>query len=139
MSNPIVGLGTTVEFASVASPAVFTVLAGAQSASFSGDKVAVEKTTTLLSTNGVDTFVSSTQDPGSLDIKALYEPGDASQIALEAIRLAGVAVNWKVVYPLSLGSASFSGIVESMTRTFPLDKVCELSIKVKISGAVTIA
>jgi hypothetical protein len=138
MSAPFVGLGTVVEFASVLSPAIFTGITDVTGVSFSGDKVTTDKTTNMLSTNGVDTYISGTQEPGTCDIKALYVPGDASQIALEAIRLAGVAVNFEVVYPLSLGHASFSGIVESMTKAFPLDKVATLDIKVKISGPVTI-
>jgi hypothetical protein len=139
MSAPIVGLGTTAEFASVLSPATFTTLTGVQSVAFSGDKVSTEKTTNMLTANGVDTYISGTQEPGTCDIKCQYEPGDASQVALEAIRLAGQAVPFKIVYPLSLGSAAFSGIVESMTKNFPLDKVCTLDVKVKISGPVTIA
>jgi Lambda phage tail tube protein, TTP len=136
MSVPLVGLGTTCEFASVLAPTVFTVITGVTSAAFSGDKVSTEKTTSMLTANGVDTYISGTQEPGTCDIKALYQPGDAAQVALEAARLAGVAIPFKIVYPLSIGSASFSGIVESATRSFPLDKVCQIDYKIKISGPV---
>jgi hypothetical protein len=136
MPAPFVGLGSTVEFASVLAPTVFTTLTGVQSAAHSGDKVSTEKTTNMLTPGGVDTYISGTQEPGSFDFKATYEPGDASQIALEAIRVAGLAVNFKVVFPLSLGNVAFSGIVESATRSFPLDKVVTIDYKVKVSGAV---
>jgi hypothetical protein len=60
---PDVGIGDSFEYATVAAPTVFTVLNGVDSITFSGDKIATEKTTTMATTNGVDTFVSSTQDP----------------------------------------------------------------------------
>jgi len=139
MSNPIVGLGTTFEFASVGSPTVFTTLVGVNDVKFSGDKVSTVKTTNMLTASGVDTYISGTQDPGTCDVKCFYEPGDASQVALEAIRLAGVAVNFKALYPLSLGSKSFSGIVESATIALPLDKDASIDYKIKLSGPWTIA
>ncbi len=138
MSNPVVGIGDVFEFATVASPTTFTALAGVQSIDFSGDKVAIEKTTTMATVNGVDTFISSTQDAGSVDVKCLLEPGDATQAALEAIRLAGQPVQMKALYRSS-NSTTFSGIVESMTRKFPLEKVATLDVKIKITGPWTIA
>ncbi len=137
-TTPYVGIGDSFEFATVSSPSVFTALDGVQSISFSGDKVATEKTTTMATVDGVDTFIGSTQDPGSVDVKCLFFPGNTSQTALEAIRLAAVAVSMKALYGSSNTSA-FSGIVESMTKAFPLDKPATLDIKVKITGPVTLA
>ena len=141
MSNPVVGtvgIGDSFQFATVASPSTFTTLDGVQSVTFSGDKVQTEKTTQMGTANGVDTFISSTQDPGSVDVKCLYQPGDATQIALEAIRLAGAAVQMKALYGSS-NTTTFAGIVESMTRAFPLDKPATLDVKIKITGPWTIA
>src|SRR6267154_873725 len=99
MSNtPVVGIGNAFEFATVASPTTFTTLAGVNNIAFSGDKVATEKTTTMASVNGVDTFIGSTQDPGSLDVKGFFLPGDITQVALEAIRLSGQTVAMKATY-----------------------------------------
>jgi hypothetical protein len=137
MSNPIVGIGAQFEFATVISPTVFTALAGVDSITFSGDKVQVEKTTTMATTNGVDTFIGSTQDPGSCDVKAFFLPGDTSQVALEAIRLATIAVQMKALYGTS-NSRTFSGIVESITPSFPLEKPARLDVKIKLSGPWTI-
>jgi hypothetical protein len=136
MTTPIVGIGDSFEFASVASPTTFTTLAGVDSIAFSGDKVATDKTTTMATTSGVDTFISSTQDPGSLDVKAFFLPGDTTQVALEAIRLAGTPVAMKALYGSS-NSCSFTGIVESMTPSFPLEKSARLDVKIKISGLKT--
>jgi hypothetical protein len=136
VGTPFVGLGTQFEFASVASPSVFTLLNEVESVTFSGDKVSTDKTTNMLSTNGVDTYLGSTKEPGTCDVKCFYTPGDTSQIAIEAIKNAGFAVNFQVIYPLTLGTATFSGIVESVTRALPLSKVATLDIKVKISGPV---
>jgi hypothetical protein len=134
---PFVGLGTQIEFDSIANPSVFTSLMQVESVTFTGDKVATDKTTNMLSTNGVDTYLGATKEPGSCDVKCWYAPGDASQLAIEAIKQAGFGVNFQVIYPLSLGTASFFGIVESVTRTFPLSKVATFDVKIKISGPVT--
>lgn len=133
MSTPIIGINDSFEFATVASPTSFTALAGVDSIAFSGDKVATEKTTVMATANGVDTFIPGTQDPGGLDVKAFFYPGDTTQVALEAIRLAGQTVAMKTTYGSS-NSCSFTGIVESMTPSFPLDKPARLDIKIKISG-----
>ena len=135
--TPFVGLGTTVQFATVISPAVFTSLLGVTAVAFSGDKTSTSKTTNMLTTSGVDTYISGTTEPGTLDVKCILSPGDSSLTALEAIRNAGAPVNFEVIYPLSLGSVTFSGIVESVTRAIPLDKEATVDIKIKITGVVT--
>jgi hypothetical protein len=137
MSNPVVGIGDVFEFASVASPSTFTTLAGVQSCEFGGDKAQMEKTTTMATANGVDTFIPSTINPGTLDVKGLYEPGDTTQVAIEALR-GGAAVQMKVLYGSS-NSRTFSGLVESFTPKFPLDKVATFDLKIQISGPVTVA
>jgi Lambda phage tail tube protein, TTP len=135
-TTPYVGIGDSFEFATAASPTTYTTLNGVTNVAISGDKVSTEKTTTMATTNGVDTFIAGTQDPGTCDVKGLFYPGDTTMIALEAIRLSGVAVPIKVLYGSS-NSCSFSGIVESLTPAFPLDKPATLDVKVKISGPKT--
>jgi hypothetical protein len=133
MTTPITGIGDSFEFATVASPTTFTTLAGVDSIAFSGDKVTVDKTTVMATAGGVDTYISSTQDPGGLDVKGFFLPGDTTQVALEAIRAAGTPVAMKALYGSS-NSCSFLGIVESLTPSFPLDKSARLEVKIKISG-----
>jgi len=136
MPGPFVGLGTMFEFEATGNPSILITLAGVESVTFSGDKVATDKTTTMLTTNGVDTYIGATKEPGTVDIKGFYYPGDASQIAIETVKNAGVAVQCQVIYPLALGTASFLGIVENVTRGLPLAKVCPLDVKVKVSGPI---
>jgi hypothetical protein len=138
MSNPIVGIGDSFEFATVASPTTFTILAGVNSVAISGDKVSMEKTTTMSTVNGVDTFIASTQDPGTCDVKGFFLPGDVTQVALEAIRAAGQPVAMKALYGTS-NSCSFTGIVESFTPSWPLEKTASFDLKIKISGPKTYA
>jgi hypothetical protein len=135
-NTPYVGIGDQLEFATVASPSTYTVLDGVQNVAISGDKVATEKTTTMGTSGGVDTFISSTQDPGSADAKGLWYPGDASQVAYEAIRLSGATVNFKITYG-SGNSCSFAGIIESFTPSFPLEKPATFDSKIKITGPKT--
>jgi hypothetical protein len=137
MANPIVGLGSSFSFATVLSPTTFTVLNGVNSISTSGDKTSTEKTTNMLTPNGVDTYISGTTEPGTVDIKCFYLPADTTQVALAAIRAAGSVIPCEIVLPLSLGTRTFSGIVESMTVAYPLDKPATLDVKVKISGVIS--
>ena|ERR1039457_181909 len=133
MTTPIVGLGASFEFATTASPSTYTTLSGVTAITFSGDKVTTEKTTTMATTGGIDTYITGTQDPGSADVKAFYLPGDTSQVSLEAIRLAAQPVAMKATYGTS-NSCTFTGIVESFTPSIPLDKPATLDIKIKLSG-----
>jgi hypothetical protein len=138
MAGPYVGVGNALEFASVASPATYTTLVGVDSIAISSDKVTISKTTTMASPNGVDTKIASTQDPGMCDVKGFWMPGDATQTALEAIRLAGSVVNFKITYGSS-NSCSFAGIVESFTPAFPLEKPATFDLKIAITGPKTYA
>lgn len=134
--TPYVGIGDQLEFASVTSPAVFVVLNGVQSVAVSGDKVSTEKTTTMATPNGVDTFIGSTQDPGTVDVKGLFYPGETSQVAFEALRASAIAVPFKILYGSS-NSCSFSGIIENFTPSFPLEKPATFDVKIKITGPKT--
>jgi Lambda phage tail tube protein, TTP len=131
--STIIGIGDSFQFASVASPTVFTTLAGVNSIAIAADKVATEKTTTMATVNGVDTFIGSTQDPGTVDVKGFFLPGDVTQVAIEAIRLAVQPVQMKATYGSS-NSCTFTGIVESFTPSFPLEKPATFDLKIKISG-----
>ncbi|MGB8990070.1 MAG: hypothetical protein WCC37_25965 [Candidatus Sulfotelmatobacter sp.] len=135
MPQPFVGYGLAVEFGTGSPPA--DTLNGVTAVTFSGDKVATEKTTTMSTSNGTDTFIASTDDPGSVDIKCWLLPSDASQEAMKAAKSAKAVVPFTVVLPNSLGSRSFSAIVESCTESFPLEKNCTLDIKLKVTGAIT--
>jgi hypothetical protein len=136
MANPFVGLGTVVNFGTVAN--TYTLLAGVETVSFSGDKVATNKTTTMLSTGGVDTFIPGTQNPGTLDIKAFLLPGDASQLAFDVIRAnaSPIAAYFQVQYAANAHSKTFQGVIESATPNFPMDKPATIDYKVQISGPV---
>lgn len=136
--NPITGIGDQFEFATTASPTVFTVLNGVDSIANSGQKVSTLKNTTMATTNGVDTFNTGTQTSGSLDVKGLFFPAEASQTALIAIMNSGAAVPMKVTYGTS-NSQTFTGIFESFTTSFPLDKNATFDCKIVISGPITYA
>jgi hypothetical protein len=102
------------------------------SISESGEKVENSKTTVM--GQSVDTFIASTTDPGSFDLKCFFFPGDTTQVALEAIKVAGAPVAMKALYGTS-NTTSFSGIVESLVRSFPLEKPATLDVKIKVTGA----
>lgn len=134
MAGPIVGIGASFQFANTfSSPFAYTTLVGVDAIDFSGDKVATEKTTTMATPNGVETYIGSVQEPGSVDVKAFWEPGDASQAALELLRVTAQAYGFIANYG-SGHSRAFDGIVESITVSHPLDKPARVSIKIKLTG-----
>jgi hypothetical protein len=135
--TPFVGLGTVVAFSPTVSPLEYETLVGVTSVSLTGDKVTTDKTTNMLTVDGVDTYIAGTIEPGTCDIKAIYEPGDSSLIALEAARDARTAIPFEITYPLSLGVDTFLGIVETISTTIPLDKPATLDVKVKVTGPIT--
>jgi len=137
-NTPIVGVGASFQFSLTGSPPTYTTLNGVDTITFSGDKVATEKTTTMASAGGVDTYISSTQDTGSCDVKCFWYPADTTQASLETTRLAGLPIPMKASYGSS-NSRSFSGIIESMSVSHPLDKVARLDIKIKLTGPWTLA
>jgi hypothetical protein len=136
MANPFVGLGTVVGFGNVANS--FTTLSGVTGVAFSGDKVSTDKTTNMLSTDGVDTYIPSTYEPGTLDVKCSYQPGDTSQVALEAFRKGNTYLFMQVTYPLGLGHKTANGYCESATIALPLEKLATIDYKFKLSGPCTI-
>lgn len=134
-STAFIGLGTIVEFASVAVPTTFTQLNGCTEASFSGGKVATEKTTNLNSTSGYETYTAGPLEGGSMSAKCQHLPADATQIALFAIMNARLPVNFKVVYP-SGQTRQFSGIVEAFDPATSFEKVSMRDLKIKVTGPI---
>ena len=141
--NPFIGIGSAVEFASVAAPTTYTTLNGVVSANKTGGKVATDKTTNMQSTSGADTYAAGSEEPGTYDVKAQWLPGDTTQVAFEAAKLARAVIPIRIVLPNvpgtsnPMGHVDFQGIVESMDHSLTIDKTSMLDIKIKISGPVT--
>jgi len=142
-TNPVVGLGSTLSFASVAQPTTFTKLDGYHDGGFAGNKINSSKTTTSDSTSGVETYIGNTEEPGSFEAKCFFYPGNTSQVALEALKVSRAIVHWKYIMHdasgavITGGTAAFDGFVEQTERKFPIDKPSELEVKVKVSGPIT--
>jgi hypothetical protein len=99
----------------------------------SGDKVEMQKTTTMATQNGVDTFIPSTQNPGTVDVKLFFYAVDTTQAQLETYRAAGTLVPFKGTYGSS-NAITFSGYIESLTPGWTLEKTATLDVKIQISG-----
>ena len=116
----------------------FAPMDGVTSIEYSGNKVDTVDTTSFSTTGITRTFEGGLEDSGEYTVKANYTPGNASQVAVIG-KKDGKAHDWKVVYAGALGSEAFSGIITSVERSYPDDKECVLTIKIKVSGAITIA
>jgi predicted secreted protein len=119
-------------------PSVPVTVTKITSIEFSGSKAdAVE--TTNFGTSGTDReYMGGLTDQGDCTVKGNWVPGDTTQTSLHSY-FDGDVHDFQVVYPDSVATESFSGIVTAFDKTIPLDKEAEFTCKIKVSGARTIA
>lgn len=115
-----------------------TPINGVDSVSFGSDKVDSLDTTNM-STSGISrTYQGGLEDPGDVSVKLQYLPGDTSQGTLFTAK-DGTVHNFSVVYPGSVATETFSGIITSIDKDVPNDKIATLTCKIKLSGTRTLA
>ena len=120
----------------------FTTIAQVKSVDFSGFKQNTVDVTNADNTDGIARFIATTQDHGECSITAIYNPADATHAALRTASLAqGPAAthNFKHVNPGTALTYSFQGIITGFDTKISLEKDTELSVKIKISGPLTLA
>ena len=96
-------------------------------------------TTDTNATAGMKTFTVGLEDAGDCTVTANSLPEDASQEALATVKAGHAATTFAFTYPAAAGGGSktFQGIITSITESVPLDKEAKITVKIKISGAVT--
>lgn len=114
-----------------------TPLAGVKSIAFGSDKVDALDTTNMSSAGITRTFIGGLHNPGDVTVKFNYEPTDASQATLYGLE-DGQVHNFSVVYPGSIATESFSGIIVSLTKDVNDDKLAERTLKIQIAGSFTL-
>jgi predicted secreted protein len=139
MSQAITFIGGSVKTGDGASPEVFTAITEVQTASFSGDKVDTVDVTHAASPGAHREFIATLDDNGEFQFTANLLPTDTTQINLKTKRDAKLPINWQVVLPASLGKFSFAGLIVSIDRSLDFTKEAKLTVKVKITGALTFA
>jgi hypothetical protein len=135
MPTPLIGHGTIFN---LVAGSTSTPIAGVQSVDFGSDKVDTLDTTSMSTTGIARTFIGGLEDTGDVSVKLEYLPTDTSQAALIAAK-DGASHNFSVVYPAAIATETFSGIITSIDKSVPDDKVATLSVKIKLTGPRTIA
>ncbi len=120
----------------------FTTINQLKSADFSGFKANTVDVMSADNTDGISRFIATTQDHGECSLVFIYNPADATHQALRTASLAqGTAAthNFKLVNPSGFLTYSFAGIITGFDAKISLEKDTELSVKIKISGPLTLA
>jgi predicted secreted protein len=132
-TTPFIGYGMQLSFLGVDSAE--HQLAGLQSAQVGSNKVDTIETTDTNATAGFKSFIPGMEDAGDFSVTANYLPGDTTQKALVALKEAHVSTTFAFVLPSAVtGSRTFTGIVQSVDVSLPLDKEAKLTVKIKITG-----
>lgn len=114
------------------------LLARITDVTYSGSKVdTVDTTDTSVGQAGYKTFIGGLQDAGEATVKGIWYPGDASQEYAKA--QIGAVSTFVHTLPNSLGTLSFTGIINNFDHSAPMEKTSEWTLKVKISASVTYA
>lgn len=99
-------------------------------------KIGDAEVTAMDSPNRSKEFIATIQDNGEVTVQGFYAPGNASQIALQALADFTPHV-YEVVLPNALGTYTFTAILlEWNLGTHEITKAAEFTAKLKISSGL---
>jgi predicted secreted protein len=143
-SQAFAGRASTLQY-SVNPPSVaYVTLAEIKNISFSGMKYDLSDVTNMQSSNFKE-WLPTLADSGDLSITGNLIPNDASEVDLIGFFNSATLVTWEVVlppgqgYPTSEGTFTFTAYVSSIDRSIPVEKEATISVKLKITGAISFA
>jgi len=120
------------------SPLLYTILAEIKKISFSGRKLDFVDVTNMQS--GIfREWLPTLLDSGDVDIDANFIPGDPSQTAINNYFNTATLVPWEVILPNGLGTMNFNAYVSTDSWDLQVDKEATVTIKLKVTGAITVA
>jgi hypothetical protein len=76
-------------------------------------------------------------DNGMFSGEVDRDQSDAGQLAFDAARVAGTTKNFKLVFPSSVATATFSGYVKKFGLAGGVDQVLKTPFDIRITGAVS--
>jgi predicted secreted protein len=120
------------------SPLIYTLLAELKKITFSGRKLDLVDVTNMQS--GIfREWLPTLLDSGDVDMDANFIPGDPTQTAINNYFNTATLVPWEVILPNGLGTMNFNGYVSADAWDLVVDKEATVTIKIKITGAITVA
>jgi predicted secreted protein len=143
-SQAFAGRGTTLQYSTNPPSVAYTELAEVKTIGISGAKYDLADVTNMQSSNFRE-WLPTLADSGELAIAGNYIPNDATQTDLLGFFNNATLVKWQIVLPAaeqqgfatSLGTLEFYAYVSSRDVNIPVDKEASVSIKLKITGAVS--
>ena len=135
-SQAQIGYGTLLQRGNGAAPEVFTTIAEVTSVDFAGPNVKTEDATNMGSPGGYMESIPTLIDPGEATIALHFLQADAGQKALLADCKAKVLRNFQCVWPNGAVRA-FAAYVTNFPIKGPVDKIMDVTLKLKISGPIT--
>jgi len=115
----------------------WTSILGLLSGDFGSDKVDALDTTDMGTAGITRVFTGGLENPGDFSAKLNYLPGDTTQAALYTAK-DGTVHNFKFLDEGGTHYSTFSGIITSIDKTYPDDKLVTMSLKIQISGPVVL-
>lgn len=141
-SQSFAGRGTALKYSTNPPSVPYVQMTEIKTIGFSGMKYDLEDVTNMNSSNFKE-WLPTLADSGDLSITGNMIPNDPTEVAVLGFFAAATLVTWEVVlpagpgFPTSEGTFTFAAYVQSVDRTIPVEKVATVSIKLKITGAVS--
>jgi len=130
MSNAVSGVGTTFKRSNMLSSATFAAIAEINSIKGPDKKRNVIDVTSLDSTGGYREFIAAFRDGGQVVMNFTRDGYDDMNDDFEIETL----VDYQIVFPGSIGTFEFSGLVTDIGNSIPLDDKITMSVTIKVSG-----
>lgn len=130
--------GTALKVSDMASPEVYTTIAGVTNVSGpSGSRQVIDKTTLADTARQKDVGIA---DYGQYTFDLVFDRDEATNATLDTLFASGALNNFQLVVGDSPNDTySFSGYVLNLSKTFNIDDVARASCTIEIAGAVTVA
>lgn len=138
-SGAVAAFGTTFGIGDGASPEVFTTLAEVVSISGLKPTQNTADVTNMGSTGGYMEHVTTTRDPGTIDLELNFIADNANQLAMYQTKFnAGTIQNYQITYTdTGTSTCTFAASVESYNINSTTDGKAEMSMTLKVDGQPT--
>lgn len=138
MAEKYAAFGTILKHGDGADPEVFTGIAGIRSIGGPALTIDTVDVTAHDSAGGFEEIVPTIKRTGDMPLEVVFDPADATHIALKADFDARTRSNYEMVFPDAAPTTyEFAAYVTGFELDAPHDGALIASVTLKITGAVT--
>ena len=141
-SQAFAGRSTVLQYSTNPPSVPYSALTEVKTIGFSGMKYDLADVSNMNGGNFKE-WLPTLADSRDLAITGNLVPNDQSEIDLIGFFNAATLVTWEVVlpaglgFPVSEGTFKFTAYVQSIDRSIPVEKEATISVKLKITGAIS--